>query len=266
MRETATAIIASASRAKATAKASRSLEPPLAVEDQVANDGEDIERDPEDREHDERRGEPCRHGHVLELGRPSEGGDRPDRDRRRAALARPTSRSGGRAEAPRRSRSSADAAASAPASTSPIGVEIAKPRFDVSRSTPGVASAWSARNAAAARKASETRWTRPSPRRRAAAPVAYARTTLRLAAKRTSQKCAGLCCQCRSADGKREHEREPDEREREERRGRDQPARRASPAIALIAAPAAPGALPGRGRHGRRSRRSPPRPRPRRRV
>ena len=59
----------------------------------------------------------------------------------------------------------------------------------------------SARNPDAARNASETRCTRRSPRRRAAAPVVYASTAFRPAVSSTSQKCEGSCRQCTSVRG-----------------------------------------------------------------
>jgi hypothetical protein len=63
-------------------------------------------------------------------------------------------------------------AASAAATSSPTGVARTKPPLGASRRTFGVASAWSPRKPAAARKPSDTRNSRPSPRRAATSPVA----------------------------------------------------------------------------------------------
>ena len=63
-------------------------------------------------------------------------------------------------------------AASAAATSRPTGVARTKPPLGPSSSTFGVASACSPRKPAAARKPSETRNRRPSPRRAATSPVA----------------------------------------------------------------------------------------------
>ncbi len=68
-------------------------------------------------------------------------------------------------------RSALEAAANTDATANPMGVAMMKPAFGAASNTPGVTSAWRARNPAAARKARETRNTRASPLRRAAAPV-----------------------------------------------------------------------------------------------
>ena len=95
-----------------------------------------------------------------------------------------------------------------------------KPAFFFSSSTPGVASACSARKPALVTNARETRNSRASPSLRAASPDRYPSTTLISAVIRTSQKWAGWCSQWTSSSGSREQECQADQGERE----RDQPA------------------------------------------
>ena len=86
--------------------------------------------------------------------------------------------------------SSDDAAAKAAANRRPNGVASSKPAFFPS-STPGVASAWSPRNAALTMKASEMRTSRASRRRRAAVVTLKPIAVAAMAAPSTSQKWAG---------------------------------------------------------------------------
>ena len=99
------------------------------------------------------------------------------------------------------SRCHADAAANPAASTSPTGVAIWNPAFGPSNRTAGVASAWSARNPALERSASETRNSRASPRWPAASLVSTPSTTFTTATTNTSQKCDGWCSQRTSSAG-----------------------------------------------------------------
>ena len=167
---------------------------PLPVEGEVADDREGVAGDPDDREPDERPRQPLGHDRVVDLGEEREADDRPDREQDEQRTLEQLRLRSARCRA-------AESAASAPASTSPTGVAITKPRFGLSSRTPGVASACRARKPEAARNESETRWTRRSPRRRAATPVAYASTAFSPAVTRTSQKWDGWCCQCTSASG-----------------------------------------------------------------
>ncbi len=68
-------------------------------------------------------------------------------------------------------RSRLDSAAITDPRAMPTGVAMTKPAFGVFNSTPGVASACSARNPADERNARDTSSTRASPRVTAAAPV-----------------------------------------------------------------------------------------------
>jgi hypothetical protein len=82
----------------------------------------------------------------------------------------------------------ANQAAKREARKRPTGVAMVKPAFRLSSRTPGVASAWSPRNPALVRKASETRKSRASDRREAASLVSAPIATLTSEMERTSQK------------------------------------------------------------------------------
>src|SRR5919106_5157738 len=101
----------------------------------------------------------------------------------------------------RASKSSAEPAANTPASRRPAAEATWKPAFDGVRSTPGVARAWRTRKPEVARKASETRRTRASPRRAAASARRRPSPKVTIPAATTSQKCAGWCSQWRSRLG-----------------------------------------------------------------
>jgi hypothetical protein len=91
-----------------------------------------------------------------------------------------------------------ESAAKQPPRKSPTGVATTNPVFLPASSTPGVASACSARKPLLARKTSETRKTRASPRLRATSLMARPSTALTTAMPKTSQKWARWFSQCTS--------------------------------------------------------------------
>ena len=97
--------------------------------------------------------------------------------------------------------STADAAAKAPAATSPSGVASTNPAFAPSTSTVGVAIACSPRKPALTRNASPISSSRASRRRRAFSVIAIASTVFSRPAASTIQKCAGRSSQRSSSAG-----------------------------------------------------------------
>ncbi len=184
---------------------------PPAMEAEEAEGGDPEQRDAERREDELPAVELLGGERVVERRELGERDDRPGdderRERRRGARAPRAGRIrplAARARATTRRRR-------APASTRPTGVASSKPAFDP-RSTPGVASACSPRNAALTTNASEMRSRRASLRRRAAVVTLKPSAVATSAAPRTSQKCAGWFSQSRVDRRSCEEDDEEDQR------------------------------------------------------